>query len=110
MGLKTSFGSLSLGMATEFTSQPRKFFEIRCSEIASGSIFGEKQSRSSYQFLAVLHAFAKPADFKSSSMREGTKGGRTVGGVTSVEGRLVNSQAPDIAIYLCTALAFIAAA
>ena len=46
---------------------PRKFLEIRCSKIASGAIFGQKQSRSSYyfiQFLAVLHAFAKPADFK----------------------------------------------
>ena len=45
----------------------RKFLEIRCYEIASGAIFGQKQSRSSYyfiQFLAVLHAFAKPADFK----------------------------------------------
>ena len=49
---------------------PQEFFlEItnRCSEIASGAIFGQMQSRSSYyfiQFLAVLHAFAKPADFK----------------------------------------------
>ena len=46
---------------------PRKFLEIRCSEIASGAIFGQKQSCSSYyfiQFLAVLHAFAKPAGFK----------------------------------------------
>ena len=46
----------------------RKFFEIRCSEIASGAIFGQKQSLSNYNFiqnLAVLHAlFAKPADFK----------------------------------------------
>ena len=43
------------------------FLEIRCSEVASGAIFGQKQSRSSYyfiQFLAVLHAFAKPADLK----------------------------------------------
>ena len=46
---------------------PRKCLDIRCSEIASGGIFGQKQSCSSYyfiQFLAVLHAFAKPADFK----------------------------------------------
>ena len=47
---------------------PRKFYlEIRYSEIASGAIFEQKQSVSSYyfiQFLAVLHAFAKPADFK----------------------------------------------
>ena len=27
---------------------PRIFLEIRCSEIASGAIFGQKQSRSSY--------------------------------------------------------------
>ena len=45
--------------------------------------------------MAVLHAFAKPADFKFPQ----EKVGRTVGGVTSVEGQLVNSQAPDIAIY-----------
>ena len=46
---------------------PGNFLEIRCSEVASGAIFGQKQSCSSYyfiQFLAVLHAFAKPADFK----------------------------------------------
>ena len=46
---------------------PRKFLEIRCSEVASGAIFGQKQRRSSYyfiQFLAVPHAFAKPTDFK----------------------------------------------
>ena len=46
---------------------PRKFLEIRCSEVASGAIFGQNQSRSSYyfiQFLSVVHAFAKPADFK----------------------------------------------
>ena len=41
--------------------------EFRCSEIASGAIFGQKQSLSSYyliQFLAVLRPFAKPADYK----------------------------------------------
>ena len=46
---------------------PGNFLKIRCSEVASGGIFGQKQSHSSYyfiQFLAVLHAFAKPADFK----------------------------------------------
>ena len=39
---------------------PRKYLEIRCSEIASGVIFGQKKSLSSYYFiqlLAVLHAF-----------------------------------------------------
>ena len=44
-------------------------------------------------------------------MREGTKVGRTVGVVTAIEEELVNSRAPDIAIYFCTylcvALAFI---
>ena len=29
---------------------PRKFLEIRCSEVASGAIFGQKQSRGSYYF------------------------------------------------------------
>ena len=46
---------------------PRKFLEIRCSEVASGAILGQNQRHSSYyfiQFLPVLHAFAKPADFK----------------------------------------------
>ena len=47
-------------------------------------------------------------------MREGTKVGKTVGGVTSIKGQLVNSRALDIVIYLCTylrtALAFITAA
>ena len=44
---------------------PQEFLEIRCSEVASGAVFGQKQSRSSYyQFLAVPRAFAKPADFK----------------------------------------------
>ena len=42
---------------------PRKLLEIRCSEIASGAIFGQKQSYF-VQFLAVLHAFVKLADFK----------------------------------------------
>ena len=77
------------------------------------AIFGQNQSRSSYyfiQFLAVLHAFAKPADFKFQ--RE--KVDRTVDGVTSIEGQLVNSRAPDIVIYLrtyfCAALPFIAVA
>jgi len=51
-------------------------------------------------------------------MREGTEVGRTVGGMTSIKGQLVNSRASDIAIYLHiylrmylrTALAFIAEA
>ena len=46
---------------------PQEILEIRWSEVASGAIFGQKQSHSSYyfiQFLAVLHAFAKPADCK----------------------------------------------
>ena len=34
---------------------PRKFFKIRCSEIASGAILGQKQSQSSYMAGGVLH-------------------------------------------------------
>ena len=48
---------------------PRKFLEIRFSEIASGAIFGQKQSPLvatilSNFWLSYIHAFAKPADFK----------------------------------------------
>ena len=68
--------------------------------------FWTKQRRSSYyfsKFLAVLHAFARPADLKNPR-EEGTKVDRTVSGVTSIEGQLVNSRALDIAIYLRTYL------
>ena len=38
---------------------PRKFLEIRSSEVASAAIFGQKQSRSSYyQFLAACICYA----------------------------------------------------
>ena len=48
---------------------PRKFLEIRCSEITSDAILGQKQGRSSCMACGVLHpismyAFAKPADFQ----------------------------------------------
>ena len=50
-------------------------------------------------FLAQsAYAFAMPADF------EFPKVDRTAGGVTLQEGQLVNSGAPEIAIYLCTYL------
>ena len=93
---------------------PRKFLEIRCSEVASGAIFGQKQSRSSYYFrLSYMHLLSQLTS-NIISTTEGTKVGRTVGVVTAIEERLVNSRAPDIAIYfrtyLCGALAFIAAA
>ena len=49
---------------------PRKFLEIRRTEIASWAILGQKQSRSSYMARGVLHPifgcpcmhFVKPAD------------------------------------------------
>ena len=48
-------------------------------------------------FLAQsIYAFAMPADF------EFPKVDRTAGGVTSQEGQLVNSRAPEIGIYLRT--------
>ena len=83
----------------------RKFLQIRCSEIASEAILGQRQSRSSYlhglksiAFNFWLSMYAKPADFEVST-REGTKIGRIVGGVASLEGQLVNSRAHEIAIY-----------
>ena len=42
---------------------PRKFFVIRCSEIASEAILGQKQSRSSYIARGVLHTIG-PFDRK----------------------------------------------
>ena len=40
---------------------PRKFLEIRCSEVASGAIFGQKQSRSSYYFrFSYMHLLSQP--------------------------------------------------
>ena len=63
---------------------PRKFLEIRRSEIASEAILGQKQSRSSYNtpramlhgsrsiasnFWLSVYAFAKPADFEFSRER-----------------------------------------
>ena len=49
-----------------------RFSEIRCSEIASGAILGQKQSRSSYMatrniasnFWLFIYALVKPADFE----------------------------------------------
>ena len=56
---------------------PKKFSEIRCPEIASEAILGQKHSRTSYgspqyciEFLAVYVGLVKPADFEST--REGT--------------------------------------
>ena len=77
---------------------PRKFLEIRCSEIASGAIFGQKQSRIatilSNFWLSYIHLLSQ-----LTSTTEGTKAGRTVGVVTAIEEELVNSRAPGIAIY-----------
>ena len=42
---------------------PKTFFEIRCSEIASGGILDKRRAVEA-TILAVLHASAKPADFK----------------------------------------------
>ena len=37
------------------TCAPRKILEIRCSEIASEAILGQKRSRSNYMDRGVLH-------------------------------------------------------
>ena len=64
------------------------FLEIKCSEISSGAISGH----SSCYFWLGMHFISQ------ISTREGTKVGRTVDGMTSRKGQLVNSRAPDIAI------------
>ena len=57
---------------------PREFFKIRCTEIASVDILGQKQSRNSYMACGVLHPmFGCPcmhvlSQLTSISTREGT--------------------------------------
>ena len=48
--------------------------------------------------------FAKPAGFNFPQEKVLRLAARTVGGVISIEGPLVNSRAPDVAIYLRTYL------
>ena len=43
--------------------------------------------------------FAKPVDFKFPQEKV-LRLAESIGGVTSIEGQLVNSRAPDVAIYL----------
>ena len=71
---------------------PRKVLEIRCSEITSEAILGQKQSRSSsvrYMACGVLYPiFGCPCMYLLShqiSMREGTMVDRTTGGVKDGE-------------------------
>ena len=64
--------------------------EIKCFEISSGAISGH----SSCYFWLGMHFISQ------ISTRGGTKVGRSVDGMTSRKGQLVNSRAPDIAIYL----------
>ena len=86
---------------------PMKFLEIRCSEIAFEVILEQKQSHSSYMACGVLHPiFGCPCmhllvRWLWISRREGTIVGWTACGVTSLGRQLVNSRAPEIAIYLC---------
>ena len=88
---------------------PQRIFEIRCFEIASGAIFGQKQSHSRLPFHPIfgLVPYICETSWLQISMKEGTKVsrtidnraiiyGRTVGGVTSTEIQLVNSRAPIV--------------
>ena len=78
---------------------PRKFLEIRCSEIASEAILGRKQSHCSYMAHGVLHpTFDCPCGDSlsqlSSNFHERRYYGwqnsrwKTAGGVRSLEERL----------------------
>ena len=71
---------------------PRKFLEIRCSEVASEAILGTKQSRSCYihglqsitsNFWLSTYAFANPAD-NEFPLRK-VYGWQIAGGVTDGE-------------------------
>ena len=77
---------------------PRKFLEIRCSEMASEAILGQSQSRSSYMARRVLYpcnfwlsmyAFAKPAEIEF--LREKVlRLGRTAGGTRRISRARLN--------------------
>ena len=82
---------------------PRKFLEIRCSEIASEVILGQKQSGVLHRswsiasnFWLSTYAFALPADFEFPREKVATKVARRASEVTSLGRQLVNFQAPEI--------------
>ena len=55
--------------------------EIRWSELASEAILGQKQNRKSYMARGVLHPIFGCPRMQLACKREGTKVGRTPGGV-----------------------------
>jgi len=72
--------------------------EIRCSEIASGAILGQKQSRSSYlarnnciQFLAVHVALHLLSQLTWNFYKKRFNGWQNSRRVTLLEGQLLNS-------------------
>ena len=84
---------------------PRKFFVIRCPEIASEAILEQKQNHSSYMARGALnpifgcpctYALAIPADFQFPQEKVLKLTLRTAGGVTSLEGQPLNSREPEI--------------
>ena len=62
---------------------PKKFLEIRCSEIASRAIFGRKQSRGSYHFHPIFGCptYIHLASWLQISTRQSRKFGRSVDGM-----------------------------
>ena len=67
---------------------PRKFLEIRSSEIASEAILGQKHSHTRYLARGVLHLITKPADFEFSREKVLRLAEQQVYGETSLEGQL----------------------
>ena len=90
---------------------PRKFFKIGCSENAFEAVLGQKQSCSSCMVHRVLHpffllyicAFAGQVMSNFHERRHHCWQNSIVDG-DPLEGRLVNSRAPEIVIYLRTYL------
>ena len=79
----------------------RKFLEIRCSEIASEVILGQKQSGVLHHswsiasnFWLSTYAFALPADFEFPRQKVATKVAQRASEVTSLVRQLVNFQVP----------------
>ena len=80
---------------------PRKFLEIRCSEIASEDILGRKQSCCSYMAHGVLHpTFDCPCGDSLSQLTLNFHERRYDGWENSRWGEIAR-RAPEITIYLC---------
>ena len=86
---------------------PRKFLEIRCSEISSEAILGQKQCRSSYMAREVLdEIFGCLCMHLLSQLTLRFP----AGGVTSLQGQVSSARTSDLFTHVLTRASFIAVA